>query len=58
MSPRIEAGAERSFVSVKADSVIIPLDSFALARSVENFRIPETFYDLRLEVNVCVVAFL
>jgi dCTP deaminase len=31
---------ERSFVSVKAESVIIPPNSFALARSVEYFRIP------------------
>src|ERR1700733_6715139 len=31
---------ERSFVSVEADSVIIPPNSFALARSVEYFRIP------------------
>ena len=30
----------RSFVDVKADSVIIPPNSFALARSVEYFRIP------------------
>ena len=31
---------ERSFVSVTAPSVIIPPNSFALARSVEYFRIP------------------
>jgi len=31
---------ERSFVSVQAASVIIPPNSFALARSVEYFRIP------------------
>ncbi|HLI04823.1 MAG TPA: dCTP deaminase [Terracidiphilus sp.] len=31
---------ERSFVSVQSDSVIIPPNSFALARSVEYFRIP------------------
>lgn len=31
---------ERSFVSVQAPSVIIPPNSFALARSVEYFRIP------------------
>ena len=31
---------ERSFVSVKASSVIVPPNSFALARSVEYFRIP------------------
>ena len=31
---------ERSFVSVRAGSVIIPPNSFALARSVEYFRIP------------------
>jgi dCTP deaminase len=31
---------ERSFVTVRADSVIIPPNSFALARSVEHFRIP------------------
>ncbi len=31
---------ERSFVTVQADSVIIPPNSFALARSVEYFRIP------------------
>lgn len=31
---------ERSFVSVRAESVIVPPNSFALARSVEYFRIP------------------
>ena len=31
---------ERSFVSVRGDSVIVPPNSFALARSVEYFRIP------------------
>ena len=31
---------ERSFVDVKADSCIIPPNSFALARTVERFRIP------------------
>ena len=31
---------ERSFVDIQADSVIIPPNSFALARSVEFFRIP------------------
>jgi dCTP deaminase len=31
---------ERSFVTVRADSVIIPPNSFALARSVEYFKIP------------------
>jgi dCTP deaminase len=31
---------ERSFVSVQAESVIIPPNSFALSRSVEYFRIP------------------
>src|SRR5258705_7810180 len=31
---------ERSFVSVQADSIIVPPNSFALARSVEYFRIP------------------
>ena len=31
---------ERSFVSVQAQSVIVPPNSFALARSVEYFRIP------------------
>jgi dCTP deaminase len=31
---------ERSFVSVVADSVIVPPNSFALARSIEYFRIP------------------
>lgn len=31
---------ERSFVTVQADSVIIPPNSFALARSVEYFRLP------------------
>jgi dCTP deaminase len=31
---------ERSFVSVQAPSVIVPPNSFALARSVEYFRIP------------------
>jgi len=32
--------AEESFVDVKADVCIIPPNSFALARTVENFRIP------------------
>src|SRR5271157_3075205 len=31
---------ERSFVSVQAASVIVPPNSFALARSIEYFRIP------------------
>ena len=31
---------ERSFVSVEADSIFVPPNSFALARSVEYFRIP------------------
>jgi len=31
---------ERSFIEVKADDCIIPPNSFALARSVEYFRIP------------------
>jgi dCTP deaminase len=31
---------ERSFVSVQAESVIVPPNSFALARSIEYFRIP------------------
>ena len=31
---------ERSFVSVRAESVIVPPNSFALARSVEYFKIP------------------
>jgi dCTP deaminase len=31
---------ERSFVSIRASSVIVPPNSFALARSVEYFRIP------------------
>ena len=31
---------ERSFVNVRAESVIIPPNSFALARSIEYFRIP------------------
>ncbi len=31
---------ERSFVSVNAGSVIVPPNSFALARSIEYFRIP------------------
>src|SRR5215510_2244672 len=31
---------ERSFVTVQAESVIIPPNSFALARSVEYFKIP------------------
>ena len=31
---------ERSFVTVQAESVIVPPNSFALARSVEYFKIP------------------
>ena len=33
---------ERSFVSVQAPSVIVPPNSFALARSVEYFKIPRS----------------
>ncbi len=45
---------ERSFVSVQADSVIVPPNSFALARSVEYFRIPrDVLDDLRGEINLC-----
>lgn len=39
---------ERSFVEVKSDVCIIPPNSFALARSVEYFRIPRTI------LTVCV----
>jgi dCTP deaminase len=35
-----KAFCERSFVSVQADLAIVPPNSFALARSVEYFRIP------------------
>ena len=31
---------ERSFVSVRGDSIMVPPNSFALARSVEYFKIP------------------
>src|SRR2546423_14421296 len=31
---------ERSFVDIKADECVVPPNSFALARSVEYFRIP------------------
>jgi len=31
---------EKSFVSVEADTIIVPPNSFALARSIEYFRIP------------------
>jgi dCTP deaminase len=31
---------DRSFVRVKADSIIVPPNSFALARSIEYFKIP------------------
>jgi dCTP deaminase len=31
---------ERSFVTVRADSIMVPPNSFALARSVEYFKIP------------------
>ena len=33
---------ERSFVTMNADSVVIPPNSFALARSVEYFKIPRS----------------
>ena len=33
---------EKSFVSIKSDTCIIPPNSFALARTVEYFRIPRT----------------
>ncbi len=38
----------KSFVDIKADSIIIPPNSFALARTVEYFRIP------RQVITVCV----
>ena len=45
---------ERSFVTVQAESVIVPPNSFALARSVEYFRIPrDVLDDLRWEVDLC-----
>ena len=31
---------ERSFVTIRADSIMVPPNSFALARSVEYFKIP------------------
>src|SRR5881227_821744 len=31
---------EKSFVTVQADYIMVPLNSFALARSVEYFKIP------------------
>lgn len=37
---------ERSFVAVQADSIIVPPNSFALARSVEYFRIPRNVLTL------------
>jgi dCTP deaminase len=33
---------EKSFVTIRADSVLIPPNSFALARSVEYFKIPRS----------------
>ena len=47
---------ERSFVSVQADSVIIPPNSFALARSVEYFRIPRDVLTICVgKVDLCAV---
>ncbi len=44
---------ERSFVSVQADSVIVPPNSFALARSVEYFQnSPRCADDLRGKVDI------
>ena len=44
---------ERSFVSVQAESVIVPPNSFALARSIEYFRIPARHSDdLRRQVDL------
>ena len=37
---------ERSFVPVEAESVVIPPNSFALARSVEYFRIPRDVFTI------------
>src|ERR1035441_6324623 len=39
---------ERSFVSVQAGSVIVPPNSFALARSIEYFRIPRRSEERRV----------
>jgi deoxycytidine triphosphate deaminase len=44
---------ERSFVTVNADVAIVPPNSFALARSVEYFKIPGCADHLRRQVNVC-----
>ena len=45
---------ERSFVSVQADSVIVPPNSFALARSVEYFRIPRDVLTICVgKVDLC-----
>jgi dCTP deaminase len=40
--------SETSFVTIKADSVLIPPNSFALARTVEYFRIPRNILTLCL----------
>ena len=40
----LNAFAERSFVSVKADSAIVPPNSFALARLIEYFSYPQRMY--------------
>src|SRR5258705_13721700 len=39
---------DRNFVDVKGDSVIIPPNSFALARTVEYFRIPRNILTICL----------
>ena len=39
---------ERSFVTVRSDVCIVPPNSFALARSVEYFKIPRTVLTIRV----------
>jgi len=44
---------ERSFVQVNAESVLIPPNSFALARSVEYFRIPRDVLTICVGKSTC-----
>ena len=45
---------ERSFVSVQAESVIVPPNSFALARSIEYFRSPRDVFTICVGKSTCV----
>jgi dCTP deaminase len=44
---------ERSFVTVRTDVCIVPPNSFALARSVEYFKIPRDVLTIRVGKSTC-----